>query len=110
MGNPVVDVIVPVYRPDDKFYKLLQQLKQQTWPVHRIILMNTEKKFWDEFWKTREGLNMENLEVHHIPMLSLPRTAHGQRFSDFRRTFWISQCFPCRYANLSFFKILSCLL
>ena len=66
MGNPVVDVIVPVYRPDDKFYKLLQQLKQQTWPVHRIILMNTEKKFWDEFWKTREGLNMENLEVHHI--------------------------------------------
>ena len=44
MGNPVVDVIVPVYRPDDKFYKLLQQLKQQTWPVHRIILMNTEKK------------------------------------------------------------------
>lgn len=28
--------------------------------------MNTEKKFWDEFWKTREGLNMENLEVHHI--------------------------------------------
>ena len=45
MGNPVVDVIVPVYRPDDKFYKLLQQLKQQTWPVHRIILMNTEKKF-----------------------------------------------------------------
>ena len=66
MGNPVVDVIVPVYRPDDKFYKLLQQLKQQTWPVHRIILMNTEKKFWDEFWKTREELNMENLEVHHI--------------------------------------------
>ena len=66
MSNPVVDVIVPVYRPDDKFYKLLQQLKQQTWPVHRIILMNTEKKFWDEFWKTREELNMENLEVHHI--------------------------------------------
>ena len=66
MGNPVVDVVVPVYRPDDKFYKLLQQLKQQTWPVHRIILMNTEKKFWDEFWKTREELNMENLEVHHI--------------------------------------------
>lgn len=28
--------------------------------------MNTEKKFWDEFWKTREELNMENLEVHHI--------------------------------------------
>ena len=27
MGNPVVDVIVPVYRPDDKFYKLLKQLK-----------------------------------------------------------------------------------
>ena len=66
MSNPVVDVIVPVYRPNDKFYKLLKQLKQQTWPVHRIILMNTEKKFWDEFWKTREELNMENLEVHHI--------------------------------------------
>lgn len=66
MGNPVVDVIVPVYRPDDKFYKLLQQLKQQTWPVHRIILMNTEKKFWDEFWKNHEALEMPNLEVHHI--------------------------------------------
>ena len=37
-----VSVIVPVYRPDDKFYKLLQQLKQQTWPVHRIILMNPD--------------------------------------------------------------------
>lgn len=66
MRQPVVDVIIPVYRPDDKFYRLLEQLKKQTVPIHRIIVMNTEQKFWDEFWADKKAISMPELEVHHI--------------------------------------------
>ena len=40
--NKKVDVIIPVYKPDQKFLSLLKRLKRQTYPVNRIIIMNTE--------------------------------------------------------------------
>ena len=42
-----VDVIIPVYRPDDRFFILLERLTKQTLKPHRIILMNTEESLWD---------------------------------------------------------------
>ena len=38
-----VDIIIPVYRPDDTFCLLLQGLWEQTFLVHALILLNTEE-------------------------------------------------------------------
>ncbi|MDO4266841.1 MAG: glycosyltransferase [Eubacteriales bacterium] len=57
-----VDVIIPVYKPDRKFGRLLKMLAEQTYPVNRIIVMNTERAYWnDEAYRGTPGL-----EVHHL--------------------------------------------
>ena len=38
-----VDVIIPTYHPGKDFYQLLKRLDQQTRPIHRILVMNTEE-------------------------------------------------------------------
>lgn len=43
-----VDVIVPVYRPGEKFTRLLKMLSVQTVPVGKLILINTEETLWTE--------------------------------------------------------------
>lgn len=42
-----VDIIIPVYKPDSKFLTLVERLGQQSVPVNRIIVMNTEQKYYD---------------------------------------------------------------
>lgn len=60
--HPSVDVIIPVYKPDKKFSHLLQMLKKQTYPVKRIIVMNTERMYWNEH--AYKGIR--GMEVHHL--------------------------------------------
>ncbi|MFG6358501.1 MAG: glycosyltransferase family 2 protein [Acetatifactor sp.] len=43
-----VDVIIPVYRPDRTFFELIDRLETQTVPVRRIIIMNTEEKYFTQ--------------------------------------------------------------
>lgn len=57
-----VDVIIPVYKPDKTFKRLLCRLGEQTVKVRRIIIMNTEKSYWDDL----EYKRIPNLEVHHV--------------------------------------------
>lgn len=57
-----VDVVIPTYKPGKIFSRLLKMLQRQTWPVGKIIVMNTEKSFWNEHGF--EGI--KNLEVHHL--------------------------------------------
>ncbi|HJC65012.1 MAG TPA: glycosyltransferase [Candidatus Blautia merdavium] len=57
-----VTVIIPTYRPGEKFRRLMESLKEQTYPIEKIIVMNTEKKFWKEDWTA----GMEHVEVRHI--------------------------------------------
>lgn len=40
----LVDVIIPTYYPKEKFYECLRMLQKQTLPVHRLIIVNTEKQ------------------------------------------------------------------
>lgn len=62
-----VDVIIPVYRPDKKLFALLNALNKQTLRPQTIILMNTEKKYFDELvWGTDFPQRYPNVEVHHI--------------------------------------------
>ena len=57
-----VDVIIPVYKPDKKFSRLLKMLSLQTYPIGKIIVMNTERAYWKE-----EGFRgIPGLEVHHL--------------------------------------------
>lgn len=44
----MVDVIIPVYRPDRSFFQLIERLETQTTPVRRIIIMNTEEKYFEQ--------------------------------------------------------------
>ena len=41
MKEITVDVIIPVYRPGERFGELLKRLDAQTQPVNRYIIMNT---------------------------------------------------------------------
>lgn len=62
MKQPTVAVLVPTYRPDKKFSRLLQMLERQTYPVGQLIIMNTEKSLWNE--SGYEGI--PGMEVHHV--------------------------------------------
>lgn len=59
---PEIDVIITVYKPDEKFPRLLRMLHRQSLPPRRIILINTEERYWREEW--REGI--PEAEVIHI--------------------------------------------
>ena len=64
-----VDVIIPVYRPDDRFFTLLDRLAKQTVRPRRIILMNTEESLWDAAKGTEKlgGTAAAGLcEIHHV--------------------------------------------
>ena len=57
-----VDVLIPVYRPDGKLTELLKRLKMQNYPIHRVILMNTEEK---HFPSELTGI-WDRVEVYHL--------------------------------------------
>lgn len=62
-----VDVIIPVYKPAEKLLHLLDMLKSQTVPAHRIILVNTEKKYFDEFADETDFYSRyRNVTVRHV--------------------------------------------
>ena len=66
MKEITVDVIIPVYRPGERFGELLKRLDAQTQPVNRYIIMNTEQAYWDR-WLSETGYSLpENLSVFHV--------------------------------------------
>ncbi len=64
----MIDIIIPVYKPTTDLFELLKRLSTQSIVVHRIILMNTERSYFDAL---TEGHNMQEefpkVEVHHLP-------------------------------------------
>ncbi len=42
-----VDVIIPTYKPGKKFIRQQRMLQKQTYPINRIIIVNTEAEFLD---------------------------------------------------------------
>lgn len=62
-----VDVIIPVYKPGAEFVKVIEKLEHQTVPVRRILLFNTEQKYWNAFeYETPRRKRYENIRVYHI--------------------------------------------
>lgn len=58
-----IDVIIPVYKPDGNLAELLKRLEQQSCPPGKIIVMNTEEKYWDPGLEER----FPRLMVTHLP-------------------------------------------
>lgn len=56
------DVLIPVYRPGKQFEMLLEKLNTQSVPIHKIILMNTEKSYFPEKMVEK----YDRVEVHHL--------------------------------------------
>ena len=62
-----IDVIIPLYKPGRELFELLDRLKTQTVPVSKIILMNTEEKYFEELvYGTDFSKKYPNTEVHHL--------------------------------------------
>lgn len=62
-----IDVIIPVYKPDAGLLSLLDRLETQSVPVNKIILINTEEKYFRELTDgTGFAERYPNAEVHHI--------------------------------------------
>lgn len=50
-----IDVVIPVYKPGRRFLELLRRLEAQTCMANRIIVMNTEKEYWDRWLEELGG-------------------------------------------------------
>lgn len=57
-----VMVIIPAYKPGEKFKCLIERLKNQTYPIERILVINTEETWWRQDYVE----DREKLEVFHI--------------------------------------------
>ena len=62
-----IDVIIPTYKPDGSFFELLDRLNSQTVKVRKIIVINTEEKFFHQLVYGRKFKEeYSNLQVKHI--------------------------------------------
>ena len=68
-----IDIIIPVYRPGRELFALLDKLEGQSVPIHRILLMNTGKAYFDELLEGTEGMGeagfarrYPNVQVRHL--------------------------------------------
>ena len=68
-----VDVIIPTYRPKEQLFGILERLHAQTYPVQRIILINTEESYFRQLMNGMSGKHFcdpdemfRNVELRHI--------------------------------------------
>lgn len=73
MQKLTVDIIIPTYKPDARFIELISRLEKQSRAAGRIIIVNTEKLYWEQAPFDKQIFQKENLEngskveVYHIP-------------------------------------------
>lgn len=62
-----VDVIVLTYKPQKQVLELIELLENQTYPIRKLIIINTEEKYFERlFYGTGFLEKYKNIEVHHI--------------------------------------------
>lgn len=63
----LVDIIIPTYKPDEKFKKLIELLEIQTVSVNKMIVINTEEKYMEALCIGNRFLaEHKKLSIHHI--------------------------------------------
>lgn len=76
-----VDIIIPAYRPGKEFENLLDSLSTQNYPVEKILVMNTEEKFWNTAWEKK----FPKVDVVHLKKADFDHggtRCRGARLSD----------------------------
>jgi rhamnosyltransferase len=62
-----VDVIILTFKPDEQLFEIVKMLENQTHPVRKIIIMNTEEKYYESLMFGNVAIERyKNIEVHHI--------------------------------------------
>ena len=62
-----IDVIIPLYKPGEELFALLDSLEHQTYPVQNIILMNTEEKYFERLlYSAKLPERYTNVKVYHL--------------------------------------------
>ncbi len=75
-----IDIVIPTYKPDEKFMGLLQMLVTQSVEVNKIIVMNTEEKYMDAMFFGRDYEEVaQYVEIHHISQWEFD---HGMTRND----------------------------
>lgn len=63
----LIDIIIPTYKPNEKFRRLIEMLEKQTVSVNKIIVINTEEKYLEVLSiGTRFLSEYKKLSIHHI--------------------------------------------
>ncbi len=73
-----VDIIIPTYKPDIALLRLIDDLERQSIRPGKLIIMNTEEKYWKELLsKSRENPQekYDNIVVEHVTKASFD---HGE--------------------------------
>ncbi len=80
MNRPKVDVIIPTYKPTERFIELILSLENQTYPINRIIIMNTEERYFNTlFYGNMFVKERSNLTVCHLSKMEFN---HGKTRRD----------------------------
>lgn len=62
-----VDVIIPAYMPDTSFFDLVEKLENQSYPINKLIIMNTEEKYFDKLaYGSRFLEKYHNIFTYHL--------------------------------------------
>ena len=62
-----VDVIIPVYKTGERLKKIINRLRQQTYPVNRIILINTGRAYFERaFGEDMSFFETDDIVLRHI--------------------------------------------
>lgn len=81
-----IDIIIPIYKPGQELFALLDALREQTLAAKRIILLNTEEKYFKRLvCGTNFITEYDNVEVHHLSKKKFDHggTRHwGTQYSD----------------------------
>lgn len=84
-----IDVIIPVYKPDRKLFTLLDRLKEQTMPADRILLINTEQKYFDmliagtDFYQRYNNVTVKHISKREFDHGYTRRRAVAGSHSDY---------------------------
>ena len=70
MQNKSVNVILPTYQPDERFLELLLRLDAQMHRPQKLVIINTEERFWKAFADRHQSVLAKitiPMEISHIP-------------------------------------------
>ena len=64
-----VDIIIPTYKPDDRFLESLRRLSKQSVKPNKIYIINTDKSIWDSLDMDNKIKNLSldiGIDISHI--------------------------------------------